>query len=489
MCARTFIPSVGFLFAIATFCGVDSVQAQKHLENEEVTRSIRRGRELFTRVWQPRQSDGRAGDGLGPLFNERSCAACHKQGALGGGGPSANNVQIVSIGTFDREDPEYGTQPLQRRTLFPTADTNSFVLHRFGIAPQYDAWRTSRLAIVRPPNADVASAANMLRYNLMAEARLVLAAEQQALSPVRTEVVVQGPLITGRIIAPLEEQLAGPKIQYKPLRLAPLSMEERNTTALFGAGLLDRVSRETLEKIAVDQPKEVRGRPALFADGRVGRFGWKAQNVSLSDFNENACAVELGLETPVRHQAKMPAFASAPGFRAADRENAYGLDINLNDMQDLTAFTASLPVPRSHVPKNLENAATIGRELFDKIGCSVCHPANLGSVSGVYSDLLLHQMGGYGTVYYGTLMPNLAAARSSEPTAPPAVDEFRTPPLWGVADSAPYMHDGSAKTLRDAVLAHGVQGVYAGQKFRDLPPGDQKMLIVFLGTLRAPTMR
>jgi CxxC motif-containing protein (DUF1111 family) len=75
------------------------------------------------------------------------------------------------------------------------------------------------------------------------------------------------------------------------------------------------------------------------------------------------------------------------------------------------------------------------------------------------------------------------------PTDPPAPDEFRTPPLWGAADSAPYMHDGGAKTLRDAVLAHGVQGVYAGEKFRKLSAGDQKLLIVFLETLRAPIVR
>ena len=39
----------------------------------------------------------------------------------------------------------------------------------------------------------------------------------------------------------------------------------------------------------------------------------------------------------------------------------------------------------------------------------------------------------------------------------PAPSEWRTPPLWGVADSAPYMHDGRAPTLADAVKLHGGQ--------------------------------
>jgi CxxC motif-containing protein (DUF1111 family) len=48
------------------------------------------------------------------------------------------------------------------------------------------------------------------------------------------------------------------------------------------------------------------------------------------------------------------------------------------------------------------------------------------------------------------------------------------------------MHDGSARTLHQAVMAHGVQGAFAGEKYRRLKPEDQKKLIVFLETLRAP---
>src|SRR5687767_7138643 len=55
------------------------------------------GRELFTRYWQWRAPDAAHGDGLGPLFNARSCGECHKQGGVGGGGPNENNVQLINV--------------------------------------------------------------------------------------------------------------------------------------------------------------------------------------------------------------------------------------------------------------------------------------------------------------------------------------------------------------------------------------------------------
>jgi CxxC motif-containing protein (DUF1111 family) len=173
------------------------------------------------------------------------------------------------------------------------------------------------------------------------------------------------------------------------------------------------------------------------------------------------------------------------GFDPRDYDAPHGVDMTAVEVEDLTEFTASLPVPRRIIPLGLQVAAAVGEELFTEIGCAVCHQPDLGSTKGIYSDLLLHHMGGYASVYYASN----AQLANVEPTAPPAADEFRTPPLWGVADSAPYMHDGSARTLYDAVMAHGVQGAFAGEKFRQLKPESQKKLIVFLETLRAPNSR
>jgi CxxC motif-containing protein (DUF1111 family) len=68
----------------------------------------------------------------------------------------------------------------------------------------------------------------------------------------------------------------------------------------------------------------------------------------------------------------------------------------------------------------------------------------------------------------------------------PLVDEWRTPPLWGVADSAPYMHDGRAATLEDAIFRHAGQGAKSARKFGALAPAEQQQIVIFLKTLRAP---
>ena len=66
--------------------------------------------------------------------------------------------------------------------------------------------------------------------------------------------------------------------------------------------------------------------------------------------------------------------------------------------------------------------------------------------------------------------------------------EWRTPPLWGLRDSAPYMHDGRAKTIGDAILAHDGEGAEAAQAFENLMPGQRKQLEIFLQSLTAPPM-
>jgi CxxC motif-containing protein (DUF1111 family) len=68
----------------------------------------------------------------------------------------------------------------------------------------------------------------------------------------------------------------------------------------------------------------------------------------------------------------------------------------------------------------------------------------------------------------------------------PQPGEWRTPPLWGVADSAPYLHDGRAATLEEAIRMHAGQGKRAAQRFNALSQAEQQQLVGFLKTLKAP---
>jgi CxxC motif-containing protein (DUF1111 family) len=91
-----------------------------------------------------------------------------------------------------------------------------------------------------------------------------------------------------------------------------------------------------------------------------------------------------------------------------------------------------------------------------------------------------------------------AIARPDQPRFPrgePADDqwtwdvlqrEWRTPPLWGVADTAPYLHDGRAATLQDAIMWHGGEAESAQKQFAALSQPEKELLLKFLSSLRAP---
>jgi CxxC motif-containing protein (DUF1111 family) len=64
--------------------------------------------------------------------------------------------------------------------------------------------------------------------------------------------------------------------------------------------------------------------------------------------------------------------------------------------------------------------------------------------------------------------------------------EWRTPPLWGVADTAPYLHDGRAETLKDAILWHGGEAESSRNAYAKLSRTDKDLVLAFLSSLRAP---
>ncbi len=262
-------------------------------------------------------------------------------------------------------------------------------------------------------------------------------------------------------------------------------LSQRNTPALFGARLIDEIPDRVM--IAQERHERVRfglaptdaedkpvGRALRLPGGKIGKFGWKAQAPSLLDFVEGACANELGLGNPGQAQ---PSPLSAPNYRPP------GLDLTLEQCQQMTTFIASLPRPIEKAAPGAADKADEGRKLFLKIGCADCHIPNIGSIEGIYSDLLLHRMGRDlqgSSAYYGE--PIIASTSADGPLP----DEWRTPPLWGVADSAPYLHDGRAATLEEAIVMHGGQAAHAARRFGALSAAEQAQLIAFLKSLRAP---
>ena len=87
----------------------------------------------------------------------------------------------------------------------------------------------------------------------------------------------------------------------------------------------------------------------------------------------------------------------------------------------------------------------------------------------LFSDLLLHQVHPAGFRGVGG------------PAAPPGV--YRTPPLWGLRVTAPYMHDGSAETIEAALLAHDGEALQARQAYEALTQPEKDALLAFLADL------
>ncbi|MHB1423513.1 MAG: di-heme oxidoredictase family protein [Gemmataceae bacterium] len=394
---------------------------------------VQAGQTLFLHEWtanDPMASGG--GDGLGPVFNASSCAFCHNQGGVGGGGDLAFNV-------------------------------TTYVYRSEAVA---SAHHQPREGVVH------ASAVN----NVLRETLNQL---HPSLPPVNQ------PTLSMLV------SLSGNQSNHCITVPADVRLSQRNTPALFGANLIDAIPDRVLianEKkerlyrgLASEKSEDLPiGRAPRLADGRVGHFGWKAQSPSLSSFVQAACANELGLSNPGQAQPRPLGY---PEYRAT------GFDLTLEQCDQITSFVASLSRPVEKLPDDsfLRGEATEGKQLFHKVGCAECHMPNVGNVEGLYSDLLLHDMGtpleGGGSYNDVPLPPN---PNSPPPSDGPSPGEWRTPPLWGVADSAPYLHDGRASTLEEAIRQHGGQGKRAARDFSILKQTEQAKVIAFLRTLRAP---
>jgi CxxC motif-containing protein (DUF1111 family) len=270
-----------------------------------------------------------------------------------------------------------------------------------------------------------------------------------------------------------------------------LVRSQRNPTALFGAGLIDALPAEVLEDAArVKHPgrSEIAGRVSRQKDGRIGRFGWKAQTATLAEFALSAAATEIGLEVPGHHQAADPRL---PGL------GAKGLDMAETECSALVSYVRGLPAPVVREPADEAEASQVkaGEATFRSIGCASCHLPKLGDVEGIYSDLLLHDMSPRlaDTGSYGVFVAEPAGANGPAAAGGPrgesagaTVQEWRTPPLWGLRDSAPYLHDGRAATVAQAITLHGGQGAASAQRYAQLSSRRKQQLEAFLMSLSAP---
>jgi CxxC motif-containing protein (DUF1111 family) len=378
------------------------------------------GRLLFEHTWQPNDKLAGGGDGLGPVFNEKSCVACHFQGGVGGGGPSSKDVAAFEV------------LPVQFRP-----EVILGVVHASATQPD-----------LAESHEQVATLFPILPQGLTVS------------DGCTTRQAPFNPVVHARI----------------------------NTPALFGAGLIDRLSawsihgdgvRRGAQGISNDLNGNFSsipvGRARDLSLGRIGKFGWKGQFATLEEFVATACAVELGLTNPQKSQIK-------PGEFREDKDAA--MDMTARQLDELVTYVAELPRPVEVLPADphQRELAVRGKSLFAAVGCADCHTPDLGGIAGIYSDFRLYEIepDPSSTGYEVVTLP------AELPGDHPRAGEWKTPPLWGVADSAPYFHDGRSPNLDDAIRRHGGQAKKSRKQFQKLPATDREAVLAFLGTLQVP---
>lgn len=90
-------------------------------------------------------------------------------------------------------------------------------------------------------------------------------------------------------------------------------------------------------------------------------------------------------------------------------------------------------------------------------------------MAALYSDLLLHDVAAFDA---GGVPDDDAEPR-----------EFRTAPLWGISGTAPYMHDGRAFSLEEAIAAHDSEAAESRDSYEALTSEERAALLSFLQSL------
>jgi len=248
---------------------------------------------------------------------------------------------------------------------------------------------------------------------------------------------------------------------------------------LFGLGLIESIADETIQSLADPDDRDgdgISGRAARGSDGRLTRFGRKADHATIEDFTRGALRLEMGLTSRSTDRDLVNGAAVPRGADPAAEPEVDSATVAL-----LTDFVRFLAPPAAARPHSIAFADTLqrGKQLFNRLGCTGCHTPimvtgrnNNAALSRktvtLYSDLLLHDMG-----------PGLSnvCARDAAP------QELRTTPLMGLQHRRFYLHDGRAMDLREAIRAHGGEAQKARDAFDQMRWLNQEYLVIYLRSL------
>jgi CxxC motif-containing protein (DUF1111 family) len=294
-----------------------------------------------------------------------------------------------------------------------------------------------------------------------------------------------------------------------PFPTAATIFDKRLAPAALGMGLIDAIPDSAIQaEASAEQANRtwgISGQANTIYDEagnlRPARFGYKAEAVDLLQFVTAALLGEVGITTPILQTEVPPQGGSIPPTCEGNAQEPVNdpTGTQMAATYQYLTYLAPNPFP--------QNPNTNGENQFNLIGCSVCHLPSYTTGPSVqvlkswgppqvyitskalsnqtvmlYSDLLLHHMGGLADGF-----PSLDGNGNATMPAAATGDQFRTTPLWGLSLRANYLHDGRTNNLKTAILDHDLgTGSEAHQvilNFNAMQPQDQADLLTFIGSL------
>lgn len=414
------------------------------------------GRGLFRRLWVTAPSSTQAADGLGPLYNARSCMECHPGNARGHGPiDSSNDVGLLLL----RVDiPAQNKQQQQQLAKF---EINNVPEPNYGIQMQ-----------------NFAIPGHLAEYKLMVEYENI-----PVLFSDGTAINLRKPVYSAKELA------YGPL--HDDVRISP-----RVPPQIIGLGLLEAINDQDIfkQEDPLDRDGDgISGRANIvwsneFSKTALGRFGYKAGLPSINEQVQSAFSIDLGLSVPL--------FRSAAGDCTQQQERCLlapnGNSVQYDDLEAdqemvdvVNLYINHLSVPSQRDKENLH--VREGEKIFHQLGCQKCHtPAyvtannakekrNRTKSIAPYTDLLLHDMG--------------SGLADHRPEGLATGSEWRTAPLWGIGLTKQvtgydyYLHDGRARNLLEAILWHGGEAQSQRDAVINLGRIEREQLVKFLESL------
>jgi len=310
------------------------------------------------------------------------------------------------------------------------------------------------------------------------------------------------------------------------------SGDARNPQALLGLGVVQALAREMTSelqrrraeltsggagaevrlvtkgvdfgvlRLAADGTVDTSGVRGIDADLVVKPFGWKGNFAEIADFAADALQVHLGVQSERLGVASEDEIGAAAFTALVAHLALLELPIvaPLVQKHDLGPAATGLIAPTT---SSFAEDFARGRQIFHEIGCAGCHvpmmvleEPNL-TLDGLPEIDLATSMrepalrsdealGGYPVWLFSDLkrhdMGEGNAARHPQRGVPRR--DYMTPRLWGVADSAPYLHDGRAPSFDYAIGGHDGEAAAARAAFTELSREAQGSLRVYLMSLR-----